>query len=161
MARKAWGLTASEPAKAPTAAEAATRALSKAVAEAPTLTAIGSPPQLPVGSSAISVLKLDPAWQAELSTPSRALLESRAPAAARADLAAARIRLLNRLSEDGLRNEAYLHRAIHAHLAWSESADWQALNAWVYDQVFLTPANDPWLGLGPTELLSALQEPPR
>jgi hypothetical protein len=157
-ARKAWGASpVEEPTAAPTAAEAAARAVSKGVAEAPTLTAIGSPPQLPPGSNAILALMLSPAWSAHLSAPSRELLESQAPEAALADLEGARIRLGNRLSEDGLRNEAYLHRSIHAYLTWEGSTDWLALNSWVYERVFLTPASDPWLGLSPTELLTALR----
>jgi hypothetical protein len=32
-----------------------------------------------------------------------------------------------------------------------------AINNWVYSQVFLTPADDPWLGLAPPDVFSAIE----
>ncbi len=32
-----------------------------------------------------------------------------------------------------------------------------AINTWVYSQVFLTPADDPWLGLAPPDVFSAIE----
>lgn len=161
QAWKAWGKRSPrERAPVPTAAEAAVVALSKSVAERPTLAAIGPPPPPPADSPAIVTLVLAPEWHAELSPASLELVEAQAPPAARADLEAARIRMVNRLSEDGLRNEAFLHRSIHARLAQARSASWTDLNAWVYSDLFLSPASDPWLGLASTELLSALAPAP-
>lgn len=31
-----------------------------------------------------------------------------------------------------------------------------ALNSWVYDKIFLTPEQDPWLGLAPPDVFSAI-----
>ena len=31
-----------------------------------------------------------------------------------------------------------------------------AINEWVYSQVFLTPSDDPWLGLAPADVFSAI-----
>ena len=31
-----------------------------------------------------------------------------------------------------------------------------AINEWVYSQVFLTPSDDPWLGLAPPDVFSAI-----
>jgi len=158
-AREAW---LAEPvpegeATPPTADEAARLALSKSVAESPLLAAVGRRPLAPEDSNAVSALVLTRRWGARLSPESRALVEARAPAAARENLDMALLRLEGRLAQDGLRNEAFLHRAIHQELAhvyglWT----WQDLNNWVYTTLFLTPASDPWLGLAPTELLGAL-----
>ena len=158
-AREAW---LAEPAPEeettpPTADEAARLALSKSVAESPLLSSVGRRPLAPDDSNAISTLALTRRWGTYLSPESRALVEARAPAAAREDLEAALLRLEVRLAKDGLRNEAFLHRAIHQEMARAYGLQtWQDLNDWVYTALFLTPASDPWLGLAPTELLGAL-----
>ena len=51
---------------------------------------------------------------------------------------------------DTVRNEYLLHRRIHERFAEGdppETADVDALNEWVYAELFLTPSSDPWLGL--------------
>ena len=92
-------------------------------------------------------------------------------------------RFENRIAEDTVRNEYLLHKEIHSWLGrevpdlaafndWEEILhsllapqvpllapqvpDLAAFNDWVYTKLFLTPASDPWLGLGPSELYSAL-----
>jgi hypothetical protein len=59
---------------------------------------------------------------------------------------------------DQVRNEYLLHRRIHERLAESQTGtlDLDALNEWVYAELFLTPSKDPWLGLAPTDIYSAL-----
>ena len=58
---------------------------------------------------------------------------------------------------DAVRNEYDLHRRIHAWFARSEAGDdVEALNERVYDELFLTPSSDPWLGLVPSDAYSAL-----
>ena len=136
---------------------AAPLTVSKREDEAPLLTAIGRQPLPPQESSAVGTLLLTPRWAAKLSPESRALVTARAPATVRTDLDSALLRMENRLAEDGLRNEAFLHRAIHQQLARADGlSTWEDLNAWVYESLFLTPASDPWLGLAPTELVGAL-----
>jgi hypothetical protein len=51
-----------------------------------------------------------------------------------------------------------LHRRVHERLAASETGtmDFDALNEWVYAELFLTPSNDPWLGLAPSDVYTAL-----
>ncbi|HET9768130.1 MAG TPA: hypothetical protein VFS60_14850 [Thermoanaerobaculia bacterium] len=158
-AREAWLAepVPEEEAMPPTADEAARLALSKSVAESPLLAAVGRRPLAPEDSNAVSTLALTRRWGAYLSPKTRALVEAQAPAAAREDLKAALLRLEVRLAKDGLRNEAFLHRAIHQEMARASGLwTWQNLNTWVYSELFLTPAYDPWLGLAPTELLGAL-----
>ena len=145
------------PGVAVSAEVAAPLALSKSSAESPLLSALGRRPLAPVESTAVDSLSLTRKWNVRLSNESRALVTARAPAAARDDLDAALLRLEVRLAKDGLRNEAFLHRAIHQNLARAARLwTWEEVNHWVYAEVFLTPASDPWLGLAPTELLGAL-----
>src|SRR6185295_1823881 len=58
---------------------------------------------------------------------------------------------------DTVKNEYQFHRKIHE---WLASAgyrpDVEALNEKVYAELFLTPSSDPWLGLAPADVYSAL-----
>ena len=158
-AREAWLAepVPEEEKPKPTAEEAARLALSKGAAESPLLAAVGHRPTGPEDSNAVSALVTTRSWNARLSPATRALIEAQAPIAAREELDMALLRLEGRLAEDGLRNEAFLHRAIHQEMARAAGLwTWQDLNNWVYTMLFLTPADDPWLGLAPTELLGAL-----
>jgi hypothetical protein len=60
---------------------------------------------------------------------------------------------------DTVRNEYLLHRRIHEQFAGSAAttADVDALNEWVYAELFLTPSSDPWLGLAPRDVYTALE----
>jgi hypothetical protein len=53
------------------------------------------------------------------------------------------------LLADTAHNELDLHRRIHERLAAEPTLSWAELDRWLYAEVFLTPATDPWLGLGP------------
>jgi len=61
---------------------------------------------------------------------------------------------------DTVRNEYLLHRRIHERFAENaaETADVNALNEWVYAELFLTPSSDPWLGLAPRNVYTALEK---
>ena len=163
-ARAAW--PAAEPAALasaavdgpPTAADASPLALTKSAAELPVLAALGMPPPAPAPEPAVVQLARTEAWRAALAPESVELVLARAPARPREDVEGALERLRESVSEDGLRNEAFLHRRIHERLATSAALpDWRTFNAWVYAELFLTPAGDPWLGLAPSELLSAVR----
>lgn len=66
-------------------------------------------------------------------------------------------RFENRIAEDTVRNEYLLHKEIHLwFVAARQVPDLASFNDRVYTELFLTPASDPWLGLGPSELYSAL-----
>jgi hypothetical protein len=60
---------------------------------------------------------------------------------------------------DTVRNEYLLHRRIHEQFAQrtdvTQNAD--TLNEWVYAELFLTPSDDPWLGLAPANVYTALE----
>ena len=62
------------------------------------------------------------------------------------------------MSLDTVRNEFLFHRQIHEQFADSASfiTDVDTLNEWVYAELFLTPSTDPWLGLAPGDIYTAL-----
>jgi hypothetical protein len=62
------------------------------------------------------------------------------------------------MSLDTVRNEYLLHRRVHERLAESATGatELDALNEWVYAELFLTPSKDPWLGLAPSDVYTAL-----
>jgi hypothetical protein len=61
---------------------------------------------------------------------------------------------------DQLRNEYTLHRQIHQWLAEDgQPPAIDRLNERVYAELFLMPADDPWLGLVPANAYSALPQP--
>ncbi len=64
----------------------------------------------------------------------------------------------NSIALDTVRNEYLLHRRVHEKLGNSDSGTMElaALNEWVYAELFLTPSSDPWLGLAPTDVYTAL-----
>lgn len=65
-------------------------------------------------------------------------------------------RLQRLVGEDELQNEFALGRRIHQRLA-EASPSFEELNAWVYRDIFLTPASDPWLGLRDDDLFDGIE----
>lgn len=61
------------------------------------------------------------------------------------------------VAEDMARNKYAYHPAIRGWLRDDPSMELGALNARVYSELFLTPANDPWLGLVPPVAYSGIQ----
>jgi len=62
------------------------------------------------------------------------------------------------IAEDTVRNEYTFHAKIHEWLAPPNAPrEVDALNRRVYAELFLTPDNDPWLGLAPQDTFSALE----
>ena len=58
---------------------------------------------------------------------------------------------------DTVRNEYRLHREIHRWLSnASDQPDVESLNERAYAELFLTPSSDPWLGLAPADVYTAL-----
>ena len=107
---------------------------------------------------------------ARLDESSRVLLRVKHPPAAEAgEISVSKVRvedpllrairnLERSISEDTLRNELLLHHAIHRWFAARapETVSVGALNDRIYAELFLSPRNDPWLGLVPKETISAL-----
>jgi hypothetical protein len=63
------------------------------------------------------------------------------------------------IGQDTVRNEYLLHRRIHEAFVEGQlqTANVDALNEWVYAELFLTPSSDPWLGLAPPDVYTALE----
>ena len=59
---------------------------------------------------------------------------------------------------DTVRNEYLLHRRVHEKFAANDTVatNYDSLNEWVYAELFLTPSSDPWLGLAPNDIYTAL-----
>ena len=64
----------------------------------------------------------------------------------------------NSMALDTVKNEYLLHRQIHEWLAQTTlSRNLNELNRQVYAELFLTPADDPWLGLVPADTYTGLE----
>ena len=150
------------PSGTPTAALAAPVAPSKAAAERPIVAALQGPvPQLdtPVRPEVWAAVVARHAGDARLDEHSRALMRRKIareldPSGARLvpldePTFARRVTAFERvLAEDTLRNELSLHRTLHAWLSAPEPPEGlEELNRTVYASLFLTPRQDPWLGL--------------
>ena len=55
-------------------------------------------------------------------------------------------------------NEYDLHRRVHEWFALGQVTDLHTLNERVYDELFLTPSSDPWLGLLPESTFTGIEE---
>lgn len=65
----------------------------------------------------------------------------------------------NSIALDTVKNEYLLHRQIHHWFATGEAPqDFDQLNEKVYAELFLTPSSDPWLGLAPANVYTALEK---
>ncbi|MEO6323401.1 MAG: hypothetical protein ABIT01_08290 [Thermoanaerobaculia bacterium] len=60
------------------------------------------------------------------------------------------------MAEDSARNEETMHLKIHEWLARESGTPIRTFTARMYDELFLTPGSDPWLGLAP-DAYSAIQ----
>jgi hypothetical protein len=159
---------------APNAVKAAARAVGKTQAEAPVLRFAK------LGGTWMERGMDDDLWQAvsylhrdevKLDEGSVAVMRREFPAAVAMRVAISKMRqedpvlrmvrtFENSISLDTVRNEYLLHRRVHELLADNKSGtmDFDALNEWVYAELFLTPSKDPWLGLAPADVYTALDQ---
>jgi hypothetical protein len=157
----------------PTAIQAMARAGAKTQAELPIVKAIAP-------SEEVMAAQSEEFWRqvaarhagaAKLDEASVELVRRQNPEARRAGARAttkARVedpilRLVRRFEEamalDTVKNEYTLHRRVHAWFVTGEApAEVDALNERVYAELFLTPSSDPWLGLAPANVYTALTE---
>ncbi len=61
------------------------------------------------------------------------------------------------IGQDSVKNEYKLHRQIHQWLANGELRDTEAWTARIYNELFLSPLNDPWYGLSRPDVYSAVE----
>jgi hypothetical protein len=156
----------------PSAAAATPIARPKAVIEMPLVRSVvplaTDPTKLDDESvwEAIAALHAD---DAKLDTASRDLIRRENPTAAQAAPVAITkswvenplVRMVRTLESsiavDTVKNEYRLHRQIHRWLSeYGASAEVESLNERVYAELFLTPSSDPWLGLAPADVYTAL-----
>jgi len=157
----------------PNAMEAGYRAAAKGQAEVPIVRQIVTNPE------ALDALD-DGVWQeiaalhrdeAALDGSSVGIIRREHPEAATAGALAASkrkvedpiLRIVRNFEEamaiDMVRNEYTLHRQVHAWFAGGEAPSGvDALNERVYAELFLTPSSDPWLGLAPANVYTALTD---
>ena len=84
--------------------------------------------------------------------------------AAKRDMEDPFMRVLHRFQQslalDTVRNESLFHRTIHQWLAETTTngaaQDVSTFNERVYAELFLTPLDDPWMGLAPADAYAAL-----
>lgn len=163
-----------EPSEAPSALAASKQAVTKTIAETPVLRFAK------LGGDRMEKGMDDAAWQAiadlyrrdvKLDEASINVVRNEAPLAEEAARAAVSkymvedpiLRLVRAFEEaitlDTVRNEYLLHRKIHEKFAERApvTTNSDTLNEWVYAELFLTPSSDPWLGLAPRDVYSALE----
>jgi hypothetical protein len=59
------------------------------------------------------------------------------------------------MTRDAAYNELVLHQQIHARMA-AQGGSFAELNRWIYSALFLTAADDPWLGMATPDVFTAL-----
>ncbi len=65
--------------------------------------------------------------------------------------------LIPLIGQDSVKNEYNMHRQIHQWMAKVRFPDHDVLVARVYDELFLSPLNDPWYGLSKPDVYSAVE----
>jgi hypothetical protein len=128
----------------PKAADAAPRAMTKMRTEIPLLR------QLTIGTYVVPIERLELVPDVDFSAESLALMRTKQPLTN--ELLA---RLRGTVAFDTQLNRA-MHGIIHSWFAAGEVTDLATLNERVYAELFLTPGNDPWLGLDPAPVFAAI-----
>jgi hypothetical protein len=136
----------------PSAVDAGKRAQSKVALEAPVLR------QLALGAgvwqpSQVAELGLQYGPQVLFSEPSLELMRRKQKVTS-----ALLTNLQRTVAADTFFNEYELHRRIHEWFSRGDVDTLQALDERVYEELFLTPADDPWLGLNPDAVFAALKD---
>lgn len=149
----------------PTAIDASRLVVSKSAIERPMLAQLQKPTSLPVAD-----LQPLSEWMAigeqrkadvQFSAAAIQLIQRKQfghDAADPAAMSALLDDLRRNVAADTAFNEATMRPRIHEWLARGEVAGLVALNERVYRELFLTPADDPWLGLQPATVFTAIGE---
>ena len=171
-AREAARQAAQKAGKNPPAEKAARVAVSKSLVEMPIIQVVNQIPKLEKETDAdvweqIAALHVE---ESKLDEASIKLIRRQNPTAQRAnrqtetkkDVEDPLLRLVGNLQTsiavDTVRNEYILHRKLHQWLQDDKALrDVDVLNERVYTELFLTPRSDPWIGLVPSDIYSALE----
>lgn len=143
---------------APTATEAAVRVVGKRAIERPIVREIDLAP-LPDVTAAFdrTVRAIVPFVYQECRLDSGGVALMARKAGADTDFATLRLNFERSVTEDTILNRYRIHPMILGVLMTNPDASFEAINRVVYDQVFQTPASDPWLGLKPDGVYTALE----
>lgn len=134
----------------PTAQEATMRAQSKAYVERPLLSqlTIGLRPPAP---ERWTVVAEEMSGEVQFSKPSLELMGRKQP------LTPELLDNLRRsVAVETIFNDVELHRRVHEWFAAGERLDLVSLNERIYSELFLSPTDDPWLGLDPQSAFAAI-----
>jgi len=157
--------TGIQPVKAePTLAAALPRAVSKMAVEKPLVVALSPGPHQKTGEERNDFwLRLGKIFcdAAAIDTNSQALIRQKYSKSSNLDLPEVWGRILKNLQEtvtaDTYYNEFVLRPRIHEWFTGKQvKKQLSDLNEFVYTELFLTPSSDPWLGLAPRDIFSAL-----
>ncbi|HBB34961.1 MAG TPA: hypothetical protein DC064_25040 [Cyanobacteria bacterium UBA9273] len=160
------------PTDVPTAEEAGQRAMSKMYVEMPLLTSITG------NQEALTAATDEEAWaniaklhaeEARLDSNSQTLMRNKnpdtydisgrgiTPGSADDPLMPIVTKFESLIALDTVRNQYLLQPKIYTWLLESPVQNVDSLNEIVYDQLFLTPSSDPWLGLFPSDGYTAIE----
>jgi hypothetical protein len=149
----------------PTAIDASKLAVVKSISERPLLAQLQKPTSLP-----ISDLQPLAEWTAagERGKDAVALSDSAIQLIAKKQFGSAPVDsnamtallegIRRNVAADTAFNERMMRPRVHERFANGEVFDLASLNAWVYRDLFLTPADDLWLGLQPPSVFTAIGE---
>jgi hypothetical protein len=140
------------PAKIASVYEAARRAGTKSMIEAPVLRQVelGVHVDVPRRLSELGEQLID---TVQFSEPSLALMRTKQ------ELTPELLHNLRRtVAADTLFNEYELHRRLHLWYVYGEVTTLEKLDDRVYAELFLSPNGDPWMGLQPNSVFAALKE---
>jgi hypothetical protein len=144
--------------KFPTAEAAAPLAMSKSVVEVPILHSMASPENLQFMGANALVATFPSAQAAAPVAVAKRMVER--PMLRTFDDSPRVVSLRRTIALDTVENN-YMRRtrilAFIAGPARERKLSLTAINDWVYSQVFLTPKEDPWLGLAPPNVFSAIE----
>jgi hypothetical protein len=142
-----------------TAWDAASRAMSKGIVEAPILTRVSFGTSASHMPDPVAAGVKTTAGLAKLDENTLDLMRKKHGGAA-GNFELAVERLQSSLAADTMRNEYELRPLIHRVFVEqrSQRISFHDLNAWVYEKVFLTPASDAWLGLLPSDTYTGLPD---
>ncbi len=139
----------------PTAIEAGQLAMTKMVVEIPLVMSVLSASTQ--NQTALTEITDRETWQklaaqyaedARLDANSRRLVQRKKGIQTEAELQPTIASFEAAMALDSIRNEYLLHSQLHQwFMLGADTTDLNALNEWVYAELFLTPSSDPWLGL--------------
>jgi hypothetical protein len=144
------------PARPVPAARAGKLAISKGFVEAPVVKLVGAPDPADADDAMWSAVAGLHAADVMLDPAAIALVRSKRPAGGVDTVLPS---LLRTIAMDTVRNEYTLHQQVHGWFAdGALPTAFEPLNQRVYAELFLTPRSDPWLGLAPANVWSALDD---